>query len=320
MEAALKIARKATGRTQIAAFTNAFHGMSLGSLAASGNHIKRSGSGATALLSGVDRYAYDGYFGPAVSTIDMIRQLLADPSSGYEPPAAFIVETIQAEGGVNTASPSWFRNLADIAREYGSLLIIDDIQAGCGRSGTFFSFEEIGITPDVVCLSKSLSGYGLPFSLVLVKQEFDVFSPGEHNGTFRGHNLAFVTATAATELWCNNEIQQLLPQRIRIVDQRLQELQQRFGIDQISLKGRGLLRGIACTNKHLASLISQKAFANGLIIETCGKHGEVLKLLPPLNIDLKNLNDGLDIIEHALLTFLPTKPELIPGNPLEPVT
>src|SRR5690606_37322762 len=110
------------------------------------------------------------------------------------------------EGGVNVASSEWLRRLAAILKQHGVLLIVDDIQVGCGRTGTFFSFEEAGITPDIICLSKSLSGYGLPLALVLMKPEHDVWAPGEHNGTFRGHNPAFVTAATALDYWRDTQL------------------------------------------------------------------------------------------------------------------
>ena len=199
VEAALKLARKYTGRETIVSFTNAFHGMSLGALAVTGNSMKRSGAGI-----------------PLVHAIaDAVRQLLRRPVAGLpagssgcsrtaaaalDKPAAVIVETVQGEGGLNVARPEWLRGLADLCQRHDILLIVDDVQMGCGRTGPFFSFEEAGIVPDIVCLSKSLSGYGLPMALTLFKPELDVWEPGEHNGTFRGHNPAFVTATAALEL------------------------------------------------------------------------------------------------------------------------
>jgi len=192
VEAAMKIARLVTGREKIAAFTNGFHGMTLGALAATGNKYGRAGAGTT--LPNVDRYPYDGYFGSGFNTVDMIEHLLKDPSSGYEPPAAFLLETVQAEGGINVARPEWLRQLTLLAKRIGSLIIVDDIQVGCGRTGSFFSFEEMEISPDIICLSKSISGFGLPMSLVLMMPEYDVFLPGQHNGTFRGNSLAFVAA------------------------------------------------------------------------------------------------------------------------------
>jgi len=197
VEAALKIARLVTGRTNVIAFTNAYHGMTLGALAVTGNAGKREGAGVT--LGNVARMPFHGYMGSDLDTIDLLEQYLADGSSGMDPPAALILETVQAEGGVNVASIPWLRRLGKLLDRHGILLIVDDIQVGCGRTGSFFSFEAAELEPDIICLSKSLSGYGLPFAITLLKPELDQWEPGKHNGTFRGHNLAFVTATAALE-------------------------------------------------------------------------------------------------------------------------
>jgi diaminobutyrate-2-oxoglutarate transaminase len=177
VEASLKLARKVTGRSNVISFTNAFHGMTLGALAATGNGEKRAGAGVA--LSGVTRMPFDGYLGPTVDTLDYLEKALDDPSSGVDAPAALIVETIQAEGGVNVGSIPWLRRLERIARSCGALLIVDDIQVGCGRTGPFFSFERAGLKPDIVCLSKSLSGYGLPLAVVLMRPELDVWKPGD---------------------------------------------------------------------------------------------------------------------------------------------
>ena len=209
VEAAIKLARKVTGRTNVVAFTNAFHGCSLGALALTANAHHRGSS--EALLSHVNRVPYDGYLGPDVDTSALLEKLLSDPSSGIDVPAAIILETIQGEGGLNVASANWVKNVARIAQKFGALLIVDDIQAGCGRSGDFFSFEPFGIEPDIVCLAKSISGFGLPMSLVLIKPEHDIWAPGEHNGTFRGNNLAFVTATVALrQFWKTSEFQKII--------------------------------------------------------------------------------------------------------------
>ena len=236
IEAAIKIARKFTGRSHIAAFTNAFHGMTLGSLSLTGNLQKREGAGAALLLAGVDRYLFDGYLGNDFSTVDLIDKLLQDPSSGFTAPAAFIVETVQAEGGVNTASHEWLKQLSKIAKKYGSLLIIDDIQAGCGRTGSFFSFDDMDIQPDIVCLSKSLSGYGQPLSLVLVSPKYDIFEPGQHNGTFRGNNLAFVTAGKALEFWADDKFLLDLNTNISLLNDSLKKLVAVVGDNKLKLK------------------------------------------------------------------------------------
>src|SRR5690606_10401867 len=162
VESALKLARKITGRERIVGFTNAFHGMTLGALAVTGNSMKRRGAGVA--LTMADSVPFDGFMGDDTNTLEYLEALLAGDSSGFDLPAAVILETTQAEGGINTASTEWLQALAQVCRTYDILLIVDDIQVGCGRTGPFFSWEEAGLDPDIVCLSKSLSGSGLPMA------------------------------------------------------------------------------------------------------------------------------------------------------------
>ncbi|MFT6397198.1 MAG: diaminobutyrate-2-oxoglutarate transaminase [Bradymonadia bacterium] len=298
VEAAIKLARKFTGRPDVIAFTNAFHGMTLGSLALTGNMSKRAGAGLP--LGNVTRMPFDGFHGPDVDTIAIVDDYLSDPSSGIDPPAAFIIETVQGEGGVNVATSQWLRRLSKLAREHGVLLIVDDIQMGCGRTGSFFSFEDAGLQPDMVCLSKSISGFGLPFALTLIRPELDVWSPGEHNGTFRGHNLAFVTATTALEeFWCDDELTNDVIEKSLLVDARFRGWADRFGG---RTSGRGFVYGVAFDDHDLAGAATQIAFENGLIVETAGAHDEVLKFLAPLNIGEAQLLEGLDILDLAVTT------------------
>ena len=203
VEAALKLARNITGRENVISFTNGFHGVSLGSLAATGNSHHRNAAGVG--LSGTSRMPYENYLGDGIDTTAFLDKVLSDSSSGIDKPAAVIVETVQGEGGINVASFEWLKNLESVCRKHDVLLIIDDIQAGCGRTGTYFSFENAGIKPDMITLSKSLGGYGTPFAVVLFRPELDQWKPGEHNGTFRGNNFAFVTAKAAIdEYWSDD--------------------------------------------------------------------------------------------------------------------
>ncbi|MDT3400794.1 diaminobutyrate--2-oxoglutarate transaminase, partial [Streptomyces sp. B1866] len=206
VEAALKLARKAKGREAVVSFTNAFHGMSLGSLAVTGNAFKRAGAGIPLVHS--TPMPFDHYLDGQVPDFLWFERLLADRGSGLDQPAAVIVETVQGEGGINVARPEWLRALADLCHRHDMLLIVDDIQMGCGRTGPFFSFEEAGIVPDIVTLSKSISGYGLPMALTLFRPELDLWEPGEHNGTFRGHNPAFITATAALDTYWTDDQQE----------------------------------------------------------------------------------------------------------------
>lgn len=292
VEAALKLARKVTGRTTVAAFTNGYHGMSLGSLAATGSHSKRRGAGVP--LSHIDRYPFDGYFGTSTDTISYIERLLANPSSGFDTPAAFLVETVQGEGGINVASSEWLQRLARLARRLGSLLIVDDIQAGCGRTGSFFSFEGASIKPDLVCLSKSLSGFGLPMSMLLIRPELDVWEPGEHNGTFRGNNLAFVTARLALNYWQDPAFLQRLKQNSSILTTKLNDFVEQYE-DAVPLhtRGRGLLHGLVMPSTAIASRVSALAFSKGVILETCGPKGEVIKFMPSLTISPELLQEAL---------------------------
>ena len=300
VEASLKLARKVTGRANVIAFTNGFHGMTLGSLALTGNGSKRSGAGVS--LTDTTHMPFCSYLGPDGNTIDLLESYLSDTSSGIEAPAAFVVETVQAEGGVNVASREWLKRLEQAARKVGALLIVDDIQVGCGRTGPFFSFEYADISPDIICLSKSLSGYGIPFATGLIKPEFDQWSPGEHNGTFRGHNLAFVTATAALEeYWQTDELTQHVNDSAKLVRDALLDIAER---EEGEVRGRGMIQGIEFADKELAGRISKEAFKRGLIIETAGPQDEVLKTLPPLTIDRDGLEAGIEIIEQSLAAVL----------------
>jgi len=305
VEAALKLARKVTGRDQVVGFTNAFHGMTLGALAVTGNGFKRAGAGVA--LGNSASVPFDGYLGKDVDTLNYFEAMLNDSGSGMDKPAAVILETVQAEGGVNVASVPWLQRLRQITQEHGIVLIVDDIQVGCGRTGKFFSFEEAGIVPDIVTLSKSLSGYGLPLALVLIKPEMDVWSPGEHNGTFRGHCPAFVTATAALEFWTNNHLTQEVIEKGLVVEQRLQDMAQRWAPDA-KVRGRGLIWGVEFSDKALATRISLACYQRGLIIETAGIEDQVLKLLPSLTITPQELHQGLDLIEESLSEALQLTP------------
>jgi diaminobutyrate-2-oxoglutarate transaminase len=299
VEAALKLARNITGRHNIIAFTNGFHGVTLGALAATGNSHHRGAAGVN--LGGVTRIPYDGYLGDGFDTTAYLDKVLSDASSGVDKPAAAIVETVQGEGGINAASFGWLRSLQEVCRRHEVLLIIDDIQAGCGRTGTFFSFEPVGIQPDIVTMSKSLSGYGLPMAVVLMKSELDLWKPGEHNGTFRGNNHAFITATAAiNHYWSDSKFSRSIAEKGRVITERLNRFVEQYGDGTFNARGRGMFQGINCVSGELASDISLRAFKKGLMIETSGAEDQVIKLLCPLTISNEALARGLDMIEESI--------------------
>jgi len=297
VEAALKLARKATGRDTVVSFTNAFHGMTLGSLAITGNSMKRQGAGVP--LGNAVSMPFDGFFDGPIDSVDYVEAFLDDGGSGVELPALVILETVQAEGGINVAGFDWLRRLADVCARNGILLAVDDIQVGCGRTGPFFSFDEVGIVPDIICLSKSLSGYGLPLAVTLMRSELDVWSPGEHNGTFRGHNPAFVTATAALEHWRSDAFADDVKVKGQEIGARLVDIAEAHPDLGGTVRGRGMIKGIAFDDPRVASRIARESFDRGVLVETAGPDDEVLKLLPPLTVESETLGEGLDVIAEA---------------------
>ncbi|RLT97978.1 diaminobutyrate--2-oxoglutarate transaminase [Ketobacter sp.] len=300
VEAALKIARKVKGRRNIFAFQGGYHGMTLGALACTGNAYNRKGAGTA--LPDVTFMPFP--FGPMkdIDTIAYMDAVLSDSSSGIDKPAAMVLETIQAEGGVVVAPVEWLKQLRQLCDKHDILMIVDDIQVGCGRSGGFFSFERAGIVPDIVTLSKSISGCGLPLAIVLLKPELDKWQPGEHNGTFRGNQLAFVSGVAGIELFQSLDIPAQVAEKSQLVQTELQSMIENLD-PRMELRGLGLIWGVDLTplkNEKLIDQITTNCFEKGLIIENAGRKGQVLKLLPPLTITQDELLTGLHIIERAI--------------------
>lgn len=306
VEAALKLARKVTGRRTVVFFTQAYHGVTLGSLAVTGNAAKRRAAGVP--LHHTVALPFDGYLGPGVDTLPLLERMLEDGHSGLDRPAAVILETVQAEGGVNVASWDWLRRLERLVRKHDIPLIVDEIQVGCGRTGPFFSFEPAGIRPDLVCLSKSISGFGLPMAIVLIRPDLDQWQPGEHNGTFRGFNLSFVTGAAALSYWEDDAFQRDTERKGELVAGRLEDLAARYLPEGAAVRGRGLIQGLDLAPEGLADRVSRHAFERGLILETAGPGDKVLKVLPPLTIDDEGLAAGLGILEESLRQALAETP------------
>jgi diaminobutyrate-2-oxoglutarate transaminase len=297
VEAALKLARKVTGRESVFSFTNAFHGMTLGALSVTGNSMKRGGAGVP--LSHATVMPYCNYLDEG-SSLAYLDSMLTDSGSGVDLPAAVIVETTQGEGGLKASSASWLRRLRDLCHSHDMLLIVDDIQMGCGRTGPFFSFEGTGVVPDIVCLSKSISGSGQPLALTLMRPQYDVWEPGEHNGTFRGNNLAFVSATAALEtFWSDDTLQKDVDRRAGIVEDGLLAIAARYADAGAETRGRGLAQGIAFEDHDVAGAVCAEAFQRGLIMETSGPESEVIKVMPPLTISDEDLRTGMGLLAEC---------------------
>jgi diaminobutyrate-2-oxoglutarate transaminase len=297
VETALKLARMVKRRSNVIAFTNGYHGLTMGALAVTGNDFYRDES--YGARNNADSVPFDGYFGPDVNTIDYLRKFLEDGSSGIDLPAAIIVETVQGEGGINVASIKWLQELEALCREYDILLIIDDIQVGNGRTGTFFSFEEAGIKPDMVCMSKSIGG-GLPMAILLMRPELDQWQPGEHTGTFRGNNLAFVAATQALTYWENDDFAESIKYKGKIMEEELSKIAEKYPQLDIELRGRGMVWGLDIPRGGFAGEVSKEAFDNKLIIELAGADDDVVKFLPALTIEEETLREGMAIIDKAI--------------------
>lgn len=295
VEAALKLARRATGRQWLAYFSNAFHGMTLGALSVNGSAAIRRSAGIP--LPHCVELPYDEH----LTAIASIEGMLAASPGGLDGTAAVIVETVQGEGGINVARAEWLRELATVCRRHGIVLIIDDIQMGCGRVGSFFSFEDAGIEPDIVCLSKSISGYGLPMALTLIRPELDVWMPAEHNGTFRGFSLAFVTAAESMRTyWSDDQLEKSTRTKEVHVADGLKQIVAAYPEAGLAACGRGLAWGLRTAGGETAQRISAAAFERGLLVETCGPEGNVVKLLPPLTVSTGDIDRALETIDASV--------------------
>lgn len=298
VEAALKLARLVTGRREVVAFSHAFHGMTLGSLAATGNDAFRRWAGVP--LPDVVRLPFETAPG-GKNALATYAAALADASSGLTPPAAFLVEVVQAEGGVNVASSDWLHQLQDLAHALGALLIIDDIQAGIGRTGSYFSFDGMGLDPDVICLAKGLGGYGTPIAVCLNKPEHDAhWGPGAHTGTFRGQGLSMVAGTAALEYFTDDTLMNAVAGKGEAMRAALAAIAAAHPDRDWEVRGRGMLQGLDVGDGALAKQVQATCFDNGLLIGPCGTDGRVLKLLPPLTIPDGDLARGLDVLAAAI--------------------
>ncbi len=312
VETALKLARMVKRRSNVIAFTNGYHGLTMGALAVTGNDFYRDES--YGARNNADSVPFDGYLGPDVNTIEYLQKFLSDKSSGMDLPAAIIVETVQGEGGINVASSAWLRQLEQLCHDFDILLIIDDIQMGNGRTGSFFSFEEAGIKPDMVTVSKSIGG-GLPMALLLMRPELDQWQPGEHTGTFRGNNLAFVAATQALSYWDNDDFAEAIKYKGQIMEEELGKIVEKYS-DQVDveLRGRGMVWGLDFDRPGFASEISAEAFANKLVIELAGSDDNVVKFLPALIIEEETLRQGMAIIDQVIGDLLKQKRAMMTGD------
>lgn len=302
VEAALKLARKVKKRNNIFAFMGAFHGMTLGSLSLTTDRDSRAGAGV--VLTDVTHIP-SPYMFPELDVIKYMQTLIDDDHSGVSKPAAVFIEPVQADGGIYVFSAEFLQNLRKFCTDNDILLVCDDIQVGSARTGTFFSFERAGIVPDIVTLSKSIGGYGMPFALTLFKPELDVWSPGEHNGTFRGSQLSIVAAKAGLEVMLNEKVEEGVRAKSAIIKEYLDKV---AALDEnLEVRGIGFMWGVDCNKVRpdtLSKAIVKECFENGLIVERAGRNNDVVKLMPCLLADEETLKKGLEIFVAAVKKVL----------------
>lgn len=310
VEAALKLARRVTGRRMVVAFNHGFHGMTLGSLACTANAVFRNAAGVP--LENVQREPFGCEthcrgceLGCGVEAINRLRAEYNDSSSGLEKPAAFLVEAIQAEGGVHVASKEWLEAVQRLAHDLGALFIIDEIQAGCGRTGSYFSFDDMGLDPDIITLAKGIGGFGTPLAMNLVKPEHDAhWQPGEHTGTFRGQGLSFVAGLEALKYFDTEQLNENTRRKGDIMKEHLQHCVHQHNDRDFQVRGKGMMQAIDIGDGTIAKQVATECFNQGLLIGACGTGGQVLKLIPPLTIPDEDLNQGLRILASAIDTVL----------------
>ncbi|HOE33983.1 MAG TPA: diaminobutyrate--2-oxoglutarate transaminase [Smithella sp.] len=298
VEAALKLARMVKKRSNIISFTNGYHGLTMGSMSVTANAYYRDE--AFINRSDVSFMPYDGYLGKHVNTAKYLRRFLEDNSSGVDIPSAIILETVQGEGGIRVAGDEWLREVEKICRDFDILLIVDDIQVGNGRTGNFFSFEKSGIKPDIVTLSKSFSGFGLPMSVVLFRRDLDIWKPGQHTGTFRGNNLGFICASVALDYWKDDRFSKEIFRKGKILHKRLNKISAKYPQLHTEVRGRGFVYGMGLSTGEIAKKILTECFHNKLILESAGARNNVIKFLAPLTITDEVLEEGLDILERSI--------------------
>lgn len=306
VEAALKLARKVTGRSNVFALMGCFHGMTLGSLSLTTEAYARNAAGVTL---GNCTHIPAPYMFPELDVIAYMQRMLDDDHSGIAKPAALILETVQAEGGIYPFSVEFLQGCRKFCDDNGILLIVDDIQAGCCRTGTFFSFERANIKPDLVALSKSIGGMGLPLALLLIKPDEDIWKPAEHNGTFRGNQLGFVAGKAGLEFMLDNQVEEQVKRKAVIVEDFIRN--EILPLDQrLTYRGIGLMWGIDCVKlggDEFSEAIVEGCFKRNLILERAGRDSSVVKIMPPLVIEEDLLKEGLAIVKEAFIEALATK-------------
>lgn len=319
VEAAVKVAKWHTRRSQFIGFIGGFHGRTIGALSftASKPVQKRY---FFPLMSGVVHvpygYCYRCYFKQTFPEcgywcVDYIREAVLEKFLPREDVAGILIESVQGEGGYVVPPEGYLERIASLAREHDLLLIDDEIQAGIGRTGRWFGIENWNATPDVVCVAKSIAS-GLPLGAMVANEEIADWEPGSHATTFGGNPIACEAALATISVV---KEENLLDRAVRLgrrVMSRLQDMQDKFEIIG-DVRGRGLMIGVEFVKDRDSKTpaveeckeIMKRCFKRGLVVITCG--ASVLRIVPPLNIPEELLEKGLNIIEDVIKEFTAEK-------------
>lgn len=278
-EAAIKLVRKATGKTQIISCINSFHGRTYGSMSATGQESIHEG------------------FEPLVPGFDYVpfndSKALKEKISTQT--AAVMIELIQGEGGVIVAEKSWLEEVVDLCQENQALLIVDEVQTGIGRTGSLFAFEQFAIEPDIFTLAKGL-GNGFPVGAMLGKKQLnESFGPGSHGSTFGGNKLGMAAASKVLDL-----IEEVLPTVSEKSELLIAGLQTIDSEKIIEIRGLGLMIGIELKEEYSAAAVLTELEDKGVLALRAGKN--TLRLLPPLTISKEEIQVGVKKIKEVLET------------------
>jgi diaminobutyrate-2-oxoglutarate transaminase len=313
VDAAIKLCKAATGRGDVIAFHGGFHGSSHAAMAVSGSTSQRRGIANG--VPGVHFFPYPYALrcslpGPSDSVgrrcLEHLERSLKDPLGGIALPAAVIIEMVQGEGGVIPAPTDFVQGLRRLTRELEIPLIVDEVQTGCGRTGTWFAFEQHGIEPDVIVASKAIGGVGMPIAVILYHERLDVWEPGAHTGTFRGNQLAFAAGVTAGRII---ERDGILADVQELGAHALAELEHIVADYPAAgeARGSGLMLGLeivdpatGAADGATAQRLQRAALERGLIVELGGRNDSVVRLLPPLNVPRETLDRALGILREAL--------------------
>ena len=279
-EAAIKLAKKATGRNKIISFWQSFHGRTFGSMSVTGQANIQAGFGS--MLQDVAYFPFN--------EIDELKEALD------EQVAAVIVELIQGESGIHVAYQGWIKELDHLCQQNGTLLIVDEVQTGIGRCGSLFAYEQYGITPDIITSAKALAN-GLPVGAMLANKKYaNAFSPGSHGSTFGGNKLALSVANQVLDYVQSAEIVENVNMRSQQFFDGLAHIQSNKMID---IRGKGLMIGIELTDEYVLQHVMLQLEKEGVLTLKAGKN--VLRLLPPLTISQEEVDFALDKIAKVLV-------------------